>query len=390
MHGGFQLDPWSAARIVEVGDVPFPRANENEACIEQMSEFYGRIDAAGTRPTSIAGDHSLTGGIVQAIRRGSIADGELVAFLHLDAHTDVFTKVEHFLGARKSAAHLGSPSCRSGAGGFQVIDPDRAAPAHADALLNRSILCLRLQYRDDEGVPQTRDRRCRRPDTGRAGRETCYITFYLDCLDPAIAPTVTRGNRLTTGVSQQDPYNGKGNDSDKSAANRRIHAVLCSRRHLVVQLPRCRSHGSAGNSRAGCRFGMFGQMPGFNATPWRPAPKAASPDELAVDCLVQLQKGIEHRAMLQGLTVGTRCLLRDRASIALAAVRRPDPSRGELKVCSMKNRIAGRQGERVRAVATIEVMQGPFQRGNDDDPVRNSSTARAHCRPSRMAQTTSD
>ena len=199
-----------------------------------------------------------------------------------------------------------------------------------------------------------------------------------------------RGNRLTTGVSQQDPYNGKGNDSDKSAANRRIHAVLCSRRHLVVQLPRCRSHGSAGNSRAGCRFGMFGQMPGFNATPWRPAPKAASPDELAVDCLVQLQKGIEHRAMLQGLTVGTRCLLRDRASIALAAVRRPDPSRGELKVCSMKNRIAGRQGERVRAVATIEVMQGPFQRGNDDDPVRNSSTARAHCRPSRMAQTTSD
>lgn len=105
MHGGFQLDPWSAARIVEVGDVPFPRANDNEACIEQMSEFYGRIDAASTRPTSIAGDHSLTGGIVQAIRRGSIADGELVAFLHLDAHTDVFTKIEHFLGARKSAAH---------------------------------------------------------------------------------------------------------------------------------------------------------------------------------------------------------------------------------------------------------------------------------------------
>ncbi len=26
-HGDFRLDPWSAAKIVDVGDVPFPRAN---------------------------------------------------------------------------------------------------------------------------------------------------------------------------------------------------------------------------------------------------------------------------------------------------------------------------------------------------------------------------
>lgn len=44
----------------------------------------------------------------------------------------------------------------------------------------------------------------------------------------------------------------------------------------------------------------------------------------------------------------------------------------------------------IRAVAAIEVIPRPLHRGNDDDPVRNSSTARAHCRPSRMAQTTSD
>lgn len=33
VHGGFQLDPWATARIVDVGDVPLPRANDNEACI---------------------------------------------------------------------------------------------------------------------------------------------------------------------------------------------------------------------------------------------------------------------------------------------------------------------------------------------------------------------
>ena len=31
-----------------------------------------------------------------------------------------------------------------------------------------------------------------------------------------------------------------------------------------------------------------------------------------------------------------------------------------------------------------------LSRGSSEDPMRNSSTARAHCRPSRIAQTTSD
>ena len=72
VHGGFQLNPWEAARIADVGDVPFPRANDNEDCIEQ------------------------------------ITGGEPVCFLHFDAHKDVFTKVDHFLMVKKSAAHWGA------------------------------------------------------------------------------------------------------------------------------------------------------------------------------------------------------------------------------------------------------------------------------------------
>ena len=67
-HGGFQLDPWEAAKIVDVGDVPFPRANDNEDCIQRITEFYKDIDASGARPVSIGGDDSITGGIVP--RRG--------------------------------------------------------------------------------------------------------------------------------------------------------------------------------------------------------------------------------------------------------------------------------------------------------------------------------
>ena len=105
VHGVFEIDPWRSATIVDAGDVPFPRANDNEDCIARITDFFTTIDNAGARPVSIGGDHSITGGILQALGRANLAGGEPVSLLHLDAHTDVFTKVEHFLGAEKSAAH---------------------------------------------------------------------------------------------------------------------------------------------------------------------------------------------------------------------------------------------------------------------------------------------
>ena len=108
VHLEMGLDPWEAAKVVDLGDVPLPEANYNEACIERITDFYKTIDAAGARPVSIGGDHSITGGILQALGGGKLSGGEKVSLLHLDAHTDVFTKVPDFLGAKKSAAHWGA------------------------------------------------------------------------------------------------------------------------------------------------------------------------------------------------------------------------------------------------------------------------------------------
>ena len=30
VHGDFKIDPWNEAKIIDAGDVPFPRANDNE------------------------------------------------------------------------------------------------------------------------------------------------------------------------------------------------------------------------------------------------------------------------------------------------------------------------------------------------------------------------
>ncbi|MEM8978403.1 MAG: arginase family protein [Pseudomonadota bacterium] len=191
MHSDFQLDPWTAAKIVDVGDVPFPRANDNEACIADITAFYNKIDDSGARPFSIGGDHSITGGIIQALGCGNITGGEPVSFLHLDAHTDVFTKVDHFLGAKKSAAHWGAYLADAG-----LVDPKTSIQiglrGHA-----RTLDWLEPSYEYGYNVVTMKDFRKRGlADVVAQARDVLgdrpvYITFDLDCLDPTIAPGVS-------------------------------------------------------------------------------------------------------------------------------------------------------------------------------------------------------
>ena len=39
VHGGFGLNPWTAAKIADVGDVPFPRANDNRTLPVRRASF---------------------------------------------------------------------------------------------------------------------------------------------------------------------------------------------------------------------------------------------------------------------------------------------------------------------------------------------------------------
>lgn len=191
VHMGFQIDPWARAKIADVGDVPLPEANDNEACIARITEFYKEIDATGARPVSIGGDHSITGGIVQALGGGQLAGGEPVSFLHLDAHTDVFTKVDHFLGAKKSAAHWGAYLADQG-----QVDPTRSMQIGLRGH-PRSLDWLQPSYDYGYNVVTMKEFRQRgladvvaQAQEVLAGRPV-YITFDLDCLDPTVAPAVS-------------------------------------------------------------------------------------------------------------------------------------------------------------------------------------------------------
>ena len=204
VHGVFEIDPWTSAHIVDAGDVPFPRANDNEDCIQQITDFFVHLDASGARPVSIGGDHSITGGIVQALGCGNIAGGEPVSFLHLDAHTDVFTKVDHFLGAEKSAAHWGAYLADQG-----KVDPTRSMQIGLRGH-PRTLDWLQPSYDYGYNIVTMEDYRKR----GAAdvikqiksvldGRPV-YITFDLDCLDPTVAPAVSNIEPGVTGFSMDE------------------------------------------------------------------------------------------------------------------------------------------------------------------------------------------
>ena len=190
-HGDFKIDPWNEVKIIDAGDVPFPRANDNEHCIEQITNFFKAIDNSNTRPVSIGGDHSVTGGIIQGLANGILTQGEKVCFLHLDAHTDVFTTVDHFLGAKKSAAHWGAYLPDQG-----MVDPKnsmqiglRGHPRTLDWLqpsydYGYNIITMK-EYRQRGAIDVIKQVK-----TVLDGRPV-YITFDLDCLDPSAAPAVS-------------------------------------------------------------------------------------------------------------------------------------------------------------------------------------------------------
>jgi guanidinopropionase len=173
-----------------------PEAMNNEACVRDIQAYYERLDAVGTRPVSIGGDHSITGGILKAIAGSTrrLSGGKPCALIHFDAHTDSYDNIPHWLGAVRSAAHWAAYSVTEGA-----VDASRSVQlgirGHPSSLLHGNAVggtSQALGYRvvsmaevEELGVDRTialiRE---------KVGAGPVYITFDLDCLDPSVAPGV--------------------------------------------------------------------------------------------------------------------------------------------------------------------------------------------------------
>jgi len=206
VHLDMQINPWEKKIIHDLGDVPLPEANNNEQCIDDITNFYKKISATKTPVVSIGGDHSITGGILQGLAANnlSLTNGKKISLLHIDAHTDTFSQLDHFLGAKKSAAHWGVYLVDDG-----IVDPTRSMqigmrgnPRTLDWLQPSYDLgynVVTMQEFKKKGIQEVINE-----TLDKLGDNPIYITFDLDSLDASIAPAVSNIEPSFTGFSMEE------------------------------------------------------------------------------------------------------------------------------------------------------------------------------------------
>lgn len=172
--------PFAAARCADIGDAWVRRPYELIGAHREIEAFFARVHAAGIRPLSCGGDHSVSLPILRAIAK----DGPL-AMIHIDAHADTG---DGYMGSR---FHHGAP--------FKVavdeglLDPRRVAQIG----IRGSVHSMDMwKFSHDSGMrvmpmEEVEDRgwrACIDEAVALVGDRPVYVSFDIDSLDPAYAP----------------------------------------------------------------------------------------------------------------------------------------------------------------------------------------------------------
>jgi len=169
---GWGYDPLSELSIIDYGDMAFDYANVPEVPARIEAHLAGIINA-GVVPITLGGDHFITLPILRAIA----AQHGLVALIQFDAHSDTWadddmSRIDHGTFLYK-ALKLGlvAPDTTVSVG-IRTDNPDT---------LGVSILDAPSVHQDGIEASLARIRKV-------VGDRPTYVTFDIDCLDPAFAP----------------------------------------------------------------------------------------------------------------------------------------------------------------------------------------------------------
>ena len=170
--------PRAECQAADIGDVPMRSRFSLDSCIEDIGAFFTRIQAAGVRPLSVGGDHSITYPILKAL-----GPDHPVGLVHIDAHCDTMGEIDG------SKFHHGGPFRQAVLAG--VLDPERTiqigirGPAEIfwGFSYESGMTVLHIDDVDRLGVEAVAAK-------ARAvvGDGPTYISFDVDGLDPAFTP----------------------------------------------------------------------------------------------------------------------------------------------------------------------------------------------------------
>ncbi len=169
---GWGYDPLSEMTVIDYGDVAFDYAH--------TASFPGKVEAhiagilaAGAGTVTLGGDHFVTLPILRAYaeRFGP------VALIQFDAHSDTWVdddmdRIDHGTFLYKAIKTGVVDASASVSVGIRTDNPDTLGVTILDA-----------PFVHQQGVAATAAR-----IKEVVGARPCYITFDIDCLDPAFAP----------------------------------------------------------------------------------------------------------------------------------------------------------------------------------------------------------
>ena len=197
-HREYQFAPWDVCSIRDLGDTYIPRCMDNDDTMQDIETHIRKLDAAGTRPVSMGGDHSITLPILRAIagKQSRIGGGKPVAVVHFDAHHDSYGSDEigadHVYGNYEWAGIWAKLMADEG-----LVDPAKTIQigmrGHGSSPFD-GLESQRLGYRviekpefDQLGVDAVVTEIRERIDD----ETPVYITFDMDALDTIYAPAVS-------------------------------------------------------------------------------------------------------------------------------------------------------------------------------------------------------
>jgi len=167
----FGFDPFDTLSVVDYGDC-FLDPHHPETVVEAIEAHIATILESATIPLSLGGDHFVTYPILRAIAK---KHGP-VSLLHFDAHCDTWEddgkRFDHgsmFLRAANEGLINPASSCQVGI--RTLNDSDHGFDILTAPWIHRHGI--------DATVAAIRE---------RLGDSTVYLTFDIDCLDPAFAP----------------------------------------------------------------------------------------------------------------------------------------------------------------------------------------------------------
>jgi len=177
-HHALSVAPMINCRTADVGDVPFRSRFDLVSSLEDIETYYTSVVAAGVRPISVGGDHSITYPILKALGKE-----RPLGLIHFDAHCDTAGAFDG------SKFHHGGPFRLAVLDG--VLDPKRTIQI---GIRGSAELLWEFSYDSGMTVVHIEDVARNGPEWVAqkartvVGQDPVYISFDVDGLDPAFAP----------------------------------------------------------------------------------------------------------------------------------------------------------------------------------------------------------